>query len=199
MSILIVGSEGAQGKRYRSILKYLRIPYYCKDIDVIPFEPPTHEGIIIATPTDTHEEVIREHLRYKVPILIEKPIAKDVGVVEKLFKEAEKAGVQLSMVYQYRHLAQRKNTGPSVYNYFRHGNDGLIWDCLQIIGLAKGKVTLAEDSPVWHCQINGQFLRIEEMDLAYIKEVWDWQAKKTRQTTDEIISIHKKVQEFRLG
>lgn len=199
MSTLIVGSEGAQGRRYRSILKFLSIPYLCTDEKYpTPELSRNFKAVIIATPTDTHLEVIRKYLPYGCPILCEKPIAKNAKDVEQIFTEAENAKVPLSMVMQYRQLVPTSQISRAVsyYDYFRHGNDGLTWDCLQIIALARGEIKLSELSPVWHCGINGFDLRISDMDRAYVQEIKDWYLRIPHEKPAEVIQIHQKVEAY---
>jgi hypothetical protein len=198
--ILLVGSEGAQGKRYQAILKYLGKDFRRVDeiwgeptFDDPSVQPAAFSGIILATPTDTHIDQVRRYLGWRVPILVEKPFSKDVDALKALEPEAN--GVPLSLVMQYRHLAIGTKQEPSFYDYFRHGNDGLTWDCLQTIALAKGPVRLSEASPVWNCVINGHMLNIADMDGAYIREVQDWLSGR-HQSFSVIIDIHEKVRAF---
>jgi hypothetical protein len=132
------------------------------------------DRILIATPTDTHASLIKELLEFDRPILCEKPITKNIDELSELIESVKKLDGKLDMVCQYKHLLNSSQTGPSVYNYFRHGNDGLVWDCMQIVGLANGTVDLFETSPVWQCRINGQELNIKHMDQAYVSEILDW-------------------------
>ncbi len=200
MNVLIIGSEGAQGKRYQAILKSLGVEFGRLDAKYFDtacaiFELFTH--FIIATPTETHAEIIRELLPLNKSILCEKPITKDIFEMRDLYEEIKRSNVSFSMVYQYRHLVLDGNfSGDSSYNYFRHGNDGLTWDCLQIIGLGNGAIDLSEKSPVWKCQINGEPLFIEEMDSAYVLEVQDWLNDRGFNDLDSILNIHEKVNTF---
>lgn len=187
--ILILGSEGAQGKRYQSILRYLEEDFVCID-DKIDCDAAYRKlglvtGIIIATPTDTHLELIKKYAYLGAPMLVEKPIWKG-SLLAVSHPEL------VSMVCQYRHLVDRNATGTSHYNYFRHGNDGLTWDCTQIIGLANGEVKLSEHSPVWQCTINGKALNIADMDRAYVLEVKEW-LEGRGVDFKEAMRIHEKV------
>lgn len=199
MSVLIVGSEGSMGKRYQAILKHLGKEFHCRDIgrNTIPDKRISYDidEIIIATPTDTHIEVIRHYLEYKKPILCEKPISKNMEQLKQIVKEIKEENISFQMMFQYKGLVPRLAIGKTYYDYFRHGNDGLAWDCLQIIGLAKDQITLREESPLWDCQINGHRLHLEFMDNAYVVAVESW-LKGQPQDLGEILAVHEKTEAF---
>lgn len=199
MSILIIGSEGSMGKRYQAILKYLNRDVICVDKDC-PEEcllgyAFRSSGIIIATPTDTHTEIIRKMIPFKKPLLCEKPVTKDIRELRDLKFELKADQVPFRMMYQYQKLDDPGARGVSFYDYFRHGNDGLIWDCLQIIGLARGDVNLADESPIWDCSLNGQPLMVASMDVAYVSSVKDWFLN-PHQDFDEVTEAHVKTHEL---
>lgn len=202
MSILIMGSDGNMGKRYGAILKYLGKEVVGVDRH---HEPETvrklvkkADGIIIATPTETHLKLLKALKRYKKPILCEKPFSKNIRDLSLLLDYYYKSETPLNMVYQYKELVNGKSHGDSEYDYFRHGSDGLLWDCIQIIGLAKGNVTIREESPVWRCQINGERLSLNMMDVAYVQHLKKWLAK-PGQALSEILDVHMKVSDLERG
>jgi hypothetical protein len=199
MSVLIVGSKGNMGRRYASILRHLGIEHRGLDIDHdlgdAEREATRASQVIIASPTDSHVGWIRFFAPYNLPILCEKPLSKDVAQVRAALDYAADCGTPLNMVYQYRELVEEKSEGESRYNYWNHGKDGLVWDCIQIIGLAKGWVSLAEDSPIWRCRINGQLLDIAAMDKAYINHIKNW-LRKPGQDKAEILAVHQKTAEY---
>lgn len=202
MSILIVGAQGSMGKRYQCILNYLEKPFECVDqydeLRDIKKIAQRSSGIIIATPTDTHVKYIREFLPYQKPILCEKPITKDISELKALQDEITESKTPFRMMFQYEILADTNRLGASRYNYFRHGNDGLVWDCLQIIGLARGEIKLAETSPVWSCGINGKTLNLAHMDAAYIAYVQRWFFKPDDSLL-KILQVHEKTAEYNNG
>ncbi len=201
MQTLIIGSDGAQGRRYQAILSYLGREFICADPKrpesmIIQKEKEKRiGGVIVATPTDTHVTILKRFMHTGVPILCEKPICKDVQQLTELVEEIEDCKAKVSMVLQYRHLGfpvflPRRY---SFYDYFRHGNDGLLWDCLQIIGFATGGVRLDESSPVWKCQINGKTLDISKMDTAYVTDVREWLAQINQRSMRDVLEMHQKV------
>lgn len=128
----------------------------------------------------------------KKPVLCEKPICKDPDELLALMAECRKAGTRLQMVSQYDYLVDRKSHGPSHWDYYKSGGDGLAWDCIQIIGHAKERPSLKNMSPIWSCMINGKPLQIEQMDFAYIWMIRDW-LDKPRDDIDRILESHKAV------
>lgn len=189
VNVLLLGSEGNMGKRYQAILRKLRISFTGVDKnDIRPKDKFSH--VIIATPTDTHYDLIKEYKQYSVPILCEKPITTNPNELEQIMIWKAK----LTMVNQYAHMQMFRASGSSCYDYFKTGDDGLGWDCINILGMAKGKVTLMNKSPIWQCQLNGQTLRINDMDEAYISMIMQWcWSDYSWGDIDYIINAHQKV------
>lgn len=198
MSTLIVGSEGSMGKRYQAILTYLGQYFINCDLKTpSEFNEDEVTRVILATPTSTHLDMILKYSDLGVPILCEKPISKLLRDTENLVDHCARKGARLSMMMQYRQL-KRGLAGSSYYNYFRHGNDGLTWDCFQIIALANGPIELREDSPIWKCEINNVTINLSEMDWAYVREVLDWVSDDNQMTDEKLIEMHEKVSAFEL-
>lgn len=192
--ILVIGSEGSMGARYRAILSYLGKKYRCLDInnkDQFDKMARDADSVIIASPTDTHVDYIRRLLPYKKPILCEKPICKDIPELEHLFQEIKQSGTPFRMMFQYSLMSEANRVGKTHYNYFKHGSDGLVWDCIQIIGLSRGPLELAQTSPIWTCVLNGKALRLSDMDAAYIAYVQYW-FNHPSQNLDTLLAMHEK-------
>lgn len=154
------------------------------------------DAVIIATPTDTHVDLIRKLKYCGKPILCEKPITKNLAELETLIEELQLAGTRLQMVSQYDHLKLSQEAGkPTIYNYFKHGGDGIWWDCINIAKHANDIVILREDSPVWSCQINGKRLNIAEMDQAYVDMIDRWLID-PRDDLNPILEAHRKVRDL---
>lgn len=211
MKILVVGSEGSMGKRYQAILKHLGHDIVTVDkqhtsIDVVKAGIKC-DRIIVATPTETHAQVLDYVLLCGKPVLCEKPICTDLEELKGVLDHARSFNPMLAMVMQYKRLLKddvrsdqfyKFLDDPSYdshYHYFRHGNDGLKWDCFQIIALAEGRVTLGESSPIWKCKINGQTLNLSDMDQAYVDMLDDW-IRKPYSDIDTIYEMHEKVSKY---
>lgn len=197
--ILLLGCKGSMGRRYEAILKHLHVPYVGHDInDNGTFSKEDIKGIIIATPTETHNELIKKYASWQVPILCEKPVTKVDHELEEILTLCRKKKVNLQMVNQYKFMPLGKDRlKKTKYDYFRHGNDGLHWDCINIIGLSKSKrITLSDQSPVWSCTIDGKRLQLSQMDGAYVKMIQHW-LRSPRENLNYIEKAHKKVRDFR--
>lgn len=197
--ILLVGSEGSMGKRYQAILNYLGRTFLPVDIetskDIFKHTARVVDGAIIASPTKTHFTYISELFPLKIPILCEKPVTKDPGELGAILDGCWEYETPLRMMYQYSMLTEPNDKGDSEYDYFRSGKDGLVWDCLQIIGLSKSEPYLRSTSPVWKCSVNGRKLSLSDMDRAYVDYVQQW-FKTPNQDPSEISDIHQKTQEM---
>lgn len=202
MSILIIGSEGSMGKRYQAILKYLGQSYKCADLihdeNWVDKIASSSTAIIIATPTNTHLKMIRKFSSIpgkNIPILCEKPLVNNKKELKELLYEVKSKKIKLRMMYQYQMLDNMSANGQSSYNYFRHGKDGLIWDCMQIISLARGGVDILESSPIWNCKLNGEELNLSDMDKAYVDYIKFW-FNYPEQDISYLSDIHLKTIEF---
>lgn len=195
--ILIIGCEGSMGKRYQAILKWLRIPYVGIDqfhtADYVQKTLSESSRIILCTPTENHFSYLEKLIPIGNPILCEKPISKSLNEINKIFKLVEKYKVDFSMTFQYSELVPpNQEPGDSHYNYFRSGKDGIFWDCLQIIALAKGAIAISNESPAWSCMINNQRLFLGDMDSAYLSFVRKWTNGLIKQDLDHLYRIHEK-------
>lgn len=196
---LIIGSEGSMGKRYQAILKYLNEPFSCLDMDNIEDGPDligNAKRVVIATPTNTHLNMISMVAAYGIPVLCEKPLTKSKDELLLIENIVKTNNLDLTMMMQYQELVTFRAGFQSWYNYFRHGNDGLYWDCLQIIAMHVGKpvdLSIQETSPIWKCMINGTKLQSSQMDQAYIDFTRKWLRGEIKQSTDYLIEVHEKV------
>lgn len=187
--ILLVGHLGNMGKRYSAILKSMRVDFVCCDAK----EPASAsilnmceiDRVIVATPTATHLRVLEQLEFYQdekpIDVLCEKPITKRPEEFDRI------RGLKHLRIYcvnQYAYLPEydrfKGATGRTHYNYYRHGDDGIAWDCFQLFHLATGSVTLNETSPVWKCRINGIEINSAGMDMAYVQMVTDFLGPKKR-------------------
>jgi hypothetical protein len=191
--ILVVGCKGSMGKRYCAILDYLGIDYEGVDLNDKPTK--SYNAVILATPTDMHIDDL-EFFLPDVPVLCEKPISKSFGAARTICAMALEKGWDLRMVNQYEYLTSpRSDNGPTLYDYYRSGNDGLEFDCYNIIGLAEGRVSLRNKSPIWTCAINGQILRLSDMDGAYVKMIRSWLSGEVNNIT-YILKANDKVRAY---
>lgn len=195
MKVFIYGMNGNMGRRYAAILEHLGHEWTGEDLGVSRGAVDDTDAIIIATPTDTHAEVLRPLLGLGKPILCEKPVCKDMNELKQLMAMCVMAGTRLQMVSQYDYLVNPTACGKSFYHYFKSGPDGLAWDCLQIIANAKERPGLSNGSPVWSCQINGKRLSLSDMDFAYVSMIRDW-LQAPRNDISRILDSHQKVIEW---
>jgi myo-inositol 2-dehydrogenase/D-chiro-inositol 1-dehydrogenase len=87
--------------------------------------------VLVATPTNTHPEVLRRCLAAKVPALCEKPIADSLGDLTALIDDVAAAGVPVLVGFQRRfdpalvELHQRIRTGElgTIYHVRAVGSD----------------------------------------------------------------------------
>lgn len=199
--IAIIGANGSMGKRYQAILSYLGekfIPLDRDSTDEIQILQMCMncDRVILASPTQTHVDWLYKLLPLGKKVLCEKPVSKNIDDLNELMFFCNKNGYVFDMVMQYAELVDQESRGSTYYNYFRTGNDGLVWDCMQIIGLAKDDIFIDNHSPIWKCRINGQQLSLADMDRAYLLMIRRWLRGEAIVPFDTIFSIHQKVCKF---
>jgi hypothetical protein len=208
MKFYIVGNQGNMGRRYTAILKHLGHEVYGHDTAVKSFEEKEDvvnpdfvkscNGIIISTPTESHIEHLKKYLLFKLPVLCEKPFTRDINELYKFEDKMKEYLPQISMVNQYQYLVMLKSQGKTFYDYYNSGKDGKYWDCINIIGLAKGEIAIEAKSPVWTCMINGKKLNLKNLDQAYIDMISDWISHESINDWDYIIRSHEKTNQLYL-
>ena len=196
--VLIVGNKGNMGVRHTAICKHLGIKVIGQELGEGRPDMTGVDGIIVASSTASHTRDILNYSRYGLPFLCEKPVSKLPIEIDNFVSVAKKMNMNIRMINQYEELIDPNLVGDTHYNYFKTGMDTLAFDCINIIGLAKGKVTLQDDSPVWDCQINGQKLNLGDMDQAYISMIEKW-AKDPKENLDYIRTAHLKVFKYIQG
>ena len=197
--ILLVGAKGNMGSRYSAILRHLGETHYSIDIDDPWPETKRVKKVIIATPTCSHLNDIQvaNEMYPSADILCEKPISRHSEDLELMRVNRKR----LYCVNQYAHLFPDTlvplDDGGTSDNYFKHGGDGLAWDCFQLFALAEGPVELRENSPIWKCRINGYPYSIGSMDRAYIRMIHDFLGDmETVWGWDKIVETTRKVEQW---
>lgn len=191
--VYIVGYNGNMASRYKAILDFLGIPHVGHDKNE-PFHYQAHVAthFFICTPTDRHLADIASCLSFQKPIFCEKPLSKELSNLLDANDIWTSNRHLISMVNQYQEIAGTAEDEPSHYDYFKTGTDGLYWDCINIIGLAKDGCRIQNTSPEWSCTINGKSLSIAMMDQAYIDMVSRW-LDDPKSNWDYALKAHAKV------
>lgn len=181
-SYVVVGGNGNMGMRYRAILTSLGHHVYVDDVGMKKYAIPYEKinGVVIATPTNTHFEIIKKYhnINSSWPILCEKPISKNMDEIIDL---CNMPGLKLTMVNQYcwgsKLVPVLVKNKMSVWDFIHSGKDGLHWDCINIIGMHEDKtipVVLRRASPRWTCVINGKILTLDDVDRGYYDMIAGW-------------------------
>ena len=192
--IVLIGSSGSMGRRYQAILRFLDQDFIGfdlgQDAEAIAEAERGSTGVIIASPTDTHERYLRAFDDLPVPILCEKPVMKNLPSLARFLDDRRAA---FRMMTQYALLDQKglPDYGLTHYDFYHHGTDGLAWNCMQLIGLARGAVQLYEQSPIWTCYLNGRKLSLDQVGWAYVEYVRLW-LREPNQDREEIYRMHSK-------
>jgi len=91
--ILLIGAGGSMGRRYSAILKYLNKSFLPVDketsLNELGKKAVKCAGAIVATPTDTHEDVIKQLIPTRIPILCEKPVTKNPEKLKEILKQVK--------------------------------------------------------------------------------------------------------------
>jgi len=202
--ICIIGANGNMGKRYQSVCKYLNIPFHGLDVnDPLPVNAHEFTHYLIATPTVSHEKILHYLCAVNtipLKILCEKPILCDDP--QYILDFANDRDHEIFMVNNYAYYSHQiyESEGKTSYNYYNSGGDGMFWDCIQLIYLAKSEISLSNNTPIWFAEINGVELDRETIDLCYVKMIHDFYKNGDvygqRWGREEIIAAHNKVLEY---
>lgn len=216
---LIIGAAGNMSSRYKAIFNKILNDwkpfdglyqwfegYECYDTKTNPetltefLNTSDCDSFLITTPTETHAGLIYALAGYGRPILCEKPIAKREDTMYSLLSFCRRERVNLHMINQYAYadlsgrvygsFPVRDNL--SMYNFFKHGTDGIAWDCINILGLAQDRCFLSEDSPIWTCSLNGRKVHYSDIDGCYVRMILGW-IKNPTDNLDYIETAHNKV------
>ena len=199
--VLIVGHLGNMGRRYAAICDHLKIDWQGYDImggsDDYPY---TH--VIIATPTEAHLGCLLKYGQEAQgrPILIEKPVRKSAANTEKAIRDID----NLFMVNNYAHIHEVRQdpyrswrTQDTTYSFYNTGADGVYWDCIQLIHLAKRSIDINLQSPIWSCTINGIPINRAQVDRGYVDMIADFVGPQNNLWGyDDIVAAHEKVEAF---
>jgi len=183
IKIAIIGSKGIMGQRYCKILNRAGIEVLEYDLKIskdINLRASGAVGAIICTPTDTHLVYIEQLCELQVPFLCEKPVCLSVGDTERAWEFVQQAGVNAHVVSNWRytrHGFMGWDTGSHEINYkhFHSGNDGLLWDCCQLVYLAKDhRPTLSSEADQFSCTIDGEEISLLDIEESYSLMLMDW-------------------------
>lgn len=171
MNILLLGSKGAIGSRYAAVLKYLKIPFEGVDYNESTSGSFTHG--VIATPTSTHDYCFEDLVARGIKrILIEKPMFHSLDSYDSCRKIINKNNIDVRMVCNYKFIDGYE--GETYYDHFNAGKEEDWCNWIQLIGLARGTITLLKESPIWKCILNGRELTLEDIAKSYIFMIQRW-------------------------
>lgn len=179
MRVLLLGSNGAIGKRYAAILKHENADFIAVDdpngVDIGNY---VFDKVLIATPTKTHKEYCLQAIRHKKPFLCEKPLAESEEDARYIQQAAANIGVQGNIVCNWKVAVERlvRNVYPPyriTYDYYNTGNEDLKWNMAQLIYL-DAWVRIYTESPRWNVQVNGQDMRYRQIEHSYVLMIKDW-------------------------
>ena len=179
MRVLLVGADGRIGRRYKAILKMLKV-------DVISFDDPeahpreveslVFDKAIIAAPTDLHYAYSMQMARMDKQFLVEKPLSKSLD--ECMMLGHIFGGY---VVNNYDYVCKLfTNSAPTIeYDYYNTGDDGMEWDCCQLLYLDPD-ATIKTESPLWKLRINGSRVHYDQLEDSYVWMVRDFLAENVK-------------------
>jgi len=97
-----------------------------------------------------------------------------------------------AMMCQYQMLDDGLSEGITRYDYFRSGKDGLVWDCISLLALARGVIVLQNESPMWECILNGRELTLRDVEQAYVDFVARWLKEPELQDRAWLVRAHER-------
>jgi len=100
------------------------------DVDAV-LEDPAVDGVVITTPTFTHEELAVKAARAGKHILCEKPMALTLAAADRMIAAAREAGVHLQMAFMRRFSPEFRAARQQIH-------EGTIGELMQVRSLTRG-------------------------------------------------------------
>lgn len=176
MKVLVIGGLGRIGTRYRAILNYLGIPNVTHDIrqDCEPWEEIDFTHAIIATPTNQHFVYMHRLAELGKPFLCEKPVSKKLEEIEP-FTGYKQGYVVNNYAYMFNKF--EKDSCKITYDYFCTGQDGVAWDCIQLLYLDQD-ATINTKSPIWMVFNREKKYTYADVEWSYVSMIIDFLGEK---------------------
>lgn len=196
--VLVVGSSGAIGSRWSSIVRYLGF----KVISADPQLPGNYDELsthaIVATPTKTHREVVDKLLAAGYNVLCEKPLL--TLDEDSLYLRPYLECGMLQVVNNWKYVTEEPlELGKHKIEYYNFcaGKESIRENLFQPIAFSSNLI-LNLDSPIWKCFIDDKEITREDFDNSYIRLFYNWIYKKEAGWGVDYFNALQKVKEFRL-
>jgi len=166
------------GRRYDQILQKMGVSFRSADAE-FDGDVDGITKVIIATPTATHRHYIEFFNERKIEILCEKPVVKSVDEICALEKLVR---VPFRWVCNWRFVYPSgiyySDTCAIDYHNSRTGDDGLAWDCIQLIYLANNfHIKLDNKADSFRCTIDDFQVSLEDIEVSYERMIGYWISK----------------------
>lgn len=99
-SVVLAAIAGRDTEKGRRMAKNCRVPYYT-DQDTM-YKSEALDGVIICTPTFTHEEITRRAFSHQVHVMCEKPFTLHAETAKELLNQADSLGLRLMVMHVVR-------------------------------------------------------------------------------------------------
>lgn len=177
MDVLVVGSNGAIGRRYCTLLRYIGINPIEIDIDSLMTIKMASEFTNLAincTPSEYHYPINLELVKYGFKILCEKPACLDHKEIYSL--KTLKANIREvnNWAYTIPSKTIRPNSHVITYNYFMCGKEMLSHNLWQPIILSKDQFVYESTSPVFRVFLDDYALSQRDFDMSYLYMIQDF-------------------------
>lgn len=174
--IALFGGLGSIGRRYAAILDFYQVPFTVFDKDLTVPKWSLFEKVIIATPTNTHLEVLSTIPKSKT-VLCEKPVDKDPNKIPNR-KNLYVVNNYLYLMRSEGFLIDGNRIESITYDFYNTGKDGVLWDCCQLIYLDPD-ADIKTRSPFWRLEVNGQEVSYYNLERSYAQMLLDFVEDKT--------------------
>lgn len=123
-SVVLAAIAGRDTEKVRQMGDSCHVPYYTDQDEM--YEAEDLDGVIVCTPTFTHEEITRRAFAHRVHVMCEKPFTLHAETAKQLMDQAGSVGLRLMVMHvvrfwpEYAALAQmiHENVFGSVKNVY---------------------------------------------------------------------------------
>jgi hypothetical protein len=175
--VLIVGSEGSIGRRYKAVVTHcdaLYIPCDKRNNTTHNIES-DFDMAIVASPTDMHAYHVTRLLKKQKPILCEKPLGADMYDVRQILGEPGAKDLVYVVDNWSWMIGSSETNNRIIYKNFFTGSENIAYNLAQPIYLSStSRFKFNLNYPYFEAIVNDKVYTTHDVDRSYVKMIHHW-------------------------